>query len=117
MQDLNKLPSVSNSQRTNGHKSSAHGDNTNMYIGTREASSPDPVAAYENGGADAFAYDTTPDDNTEPEFLTALDSPTPVSTAHTIPKRGRSLQMQYRFWRTLFFAARLFISILWWQFV
>jgi len=36
---------------------------------------------------------------------------------HVVPKRGRSLRMQYRFWRTLFFAARLFASLLWWHFV
>src|SRR5262249_39596722 len=36
---------------------------------------------------------------------------------HVVPRRGRSLRMQYRFWRTLVFAARLFASILWWRFV
>ncbi len=67
------------------------------------------------------------DDNSEPQFLAALDSPVPltagypaslpVNIVYTIPHRGRSLRMQYRFLRTLLFAARLFTSILWWRMV
>jgi predicted unusual protein kinase regulating ubiquinone biosynthesis (AarF/ABC1/UbiB family) len=36
---------------------------------------------------------------------------------HLIPPRGRSLQMQIRFFRSLFFAARLFASVLFWYYL
>jgi predicted unusual protein kinase regulating ubiquinone biosynthesis (AarF/ABC1/UbiB family) len=99
-----------------------------VLVGTRHTASslsPAPVAVYDNDQADDVALN---DDNTEPEFLSALESSVasgrdtahrvqPDIATYTIPRRGRSLQMQYRFWRTLFFAARLFASILWWQFV
>ncbi|MEO8612636.1 MAG: AarF/UbiB family protein [Chloroflexota bacterium] len=89
-----------------------------------------------------FAENGT-DYNVEPGFLRALTSPPTPSAALSVyregekdgfvgdkplqrdpeiqvqamPARGRSLRMQYRFVRTLAFAARLFASILWWQFV
>ncbi len=71
----------------------------------------------------------------EPEFLAHLNRPVPVLAAegvppspihamgrgnevvYTIPKRGRSLAMQVRFFRSLVFAARLFAHVLWWYYI
>ena len=66
--------------------------------------SPGPLPVYGEGGQDGFVSDKP----------LQRDSETHV---YNMPARGRSLRMQYRFVRTLAFAARLFASILWWQFV
>src|SRR5688572_692934 len=121
MQNLNKLPSESISSRLNGHKNSAP-DNAAELIAP-------PLPEIEQGeGADLFG-ENGHDTNVEPGFLRDLNANalalsrsgesvvSQPATLHTMPRRGRSLRMQYRFWRTLVFAGRLFASLLWWHFV
>src|SRR5262245_28917231 len=109
MHDLNTLPSKSSSSRTNGHRSNGNG----------KTPPPSPLPVHGEGEQNGFVENGY-DANAEPEFLAELTpppNPLPVHgegeqsqsgiNAKTMPPRGRSLRMQYRFWRTLAFAARL----------
>lgn len=81
--------------------------------------------------ADVYTSESTlnasPDPTAEPDFLTDLDTPEQAvgvrhvpslpaeHPAQEPPSRSRSLKMQWRFWRTLFFAGWLFYRVVFWQ--